>query len=199
MAEKVNSLALFDFDGTISKKDSFLEFIKFTNGKIHFWIGVILLSPYIFLYKLSIISNNRLKEYFLTFFWRNESLEKLTNKGNVFSECFIPKIVKEEANKRIRWHLEQGHLVIVVTASSDIWLSKWCEINNLGLLSTKLEVNQNKITGKIEGLNCHGREKVRRVIEKFDMNSFENIYAYGDDQSDSHMLELANHKYMNLF
>ena len=55
-------IAFFDFDGTITKEDSTIKFIRYLVGDIKFFIGVILLLPVITLYKVKIISNNLIKQ-----------------------------------------------------------------------------------------------------------------------------------------
>ena len=54
-------IAFFDFDGTITYKDSTINFIRFIKGNTKFFIGIFLLSPFLLLYKLNIISNNAIK------------------------------------------------------------------------------------------------------------------------------------------
>ena len=44
------NLALFDFDGTITNRDSFIDFIKFAKGNLKFFQGFMILSPILILY-----------------------------------------------------------------------------------------------------------------------------------------------------
>ena len=53
-------LAVFDFDGTITKRDTFLDFILFATGKSKFSFGVFILSPVIIAYFLNLITNKKL-------------------------------------------------------------------------------------------------------------------------------------------
>ena len=59
----MSKLALFDFDGTITTKDSFVEFIKFKHGFLGFAVGFLLMSPVILLYKTKLIPNWKAKQW----------------------------------------------------------------------------------------------------------------------------------------
>lgn len=60
------------------------------------------------------------------------------------------------------------------------------------VLASKLETNQQTITGKLQGNNCRGKEKVKRLQEIFgDKNNY-FLYAYGDSLGDKELLEYAD-------
>ena len=58
----MKTLALFDFDGTLYKKDSLIEFTKFYKGKFPFYLGIIILTPVLIAMKLKVISNEKAKK-----------------------------------------------------------------------------------------------------------------------------------------
>lgn len=62
-------------------------------------------------------------------------------------------------------------------------------------IATKLEQKDGKLTGKFNGNNCYGTEKVLRIKEKYNLKEFEKIYAYGDSKGDREMLALAHEGY----
>ena len=64
-------------------------------------------------------------------------------------------------------------------------------------LTSALSVDaQGNISGKLEGANCYGEEKVRRIKEWFQTYGVpEYIYAYGDTKGDIPMLTMANEGY----
>ena len=49
-----------------------------------------------------------------------------------------------------------------------------------------------KVTGRLEGRNCHGEEKVRRLREHYNLASMEYIYAYGDSEGDRPLQAVAH-------
>jgi phosphatidylglycerophosphatase C len=188
-------LALFDFDGTITEKDSFIEFIKYYKGLTSYFIGILMLSPILILYKMGLLKNWKAKELVFSYFFRGEAFEMFTNRCKDFSLNIIPRLVKPDALHAIKKHLSCGDRVIVVSASFESCLIDWCETMQIELIGTKPEIRNGLITGKIEGRNCYGIEKVKRLKQYLDISKFGMIYAYGDSKGDLPMLELANNKF----
>jgi phosphatidylglycerophosphatase C len=184
-------LALFDFDGTISSKDSFIDFIAYAVGRTRLLAGLILLSPVLLSYILKIVPNWKAKEIVLTYFFKGWPEERFEYTASQYSRGRLLKLIKNDYMEKINRHKAQGHKVAVVTASVDYWLNDWCKLNGLDLISTTLEVRNGKLTGKISGRNCYGIEKVNRIKDKYDLAEFEQIYAYGNSRGDREMLLLA--------
>jgi phosphatidylglycerophosphatase C len=186
MDSRKDIIAVFDFDGTITPKDSFLEFIKYTHGNIKFYLFILTHLHIIILFYFKIISNQRLKEIFFSGFYRGLSKEELLKNGEIFSQKIIPEICFPEALKIINWHKNNGHKIYLLTASSNIWLGEWCKINDIELIGTKFQLVENRYTGKIEGKNCYGKEKWERIKEI--ANNAKKSYGYGDSKSDLYFI-----------
>ena len=194
-----NNLALFDFDGTITKRDSFIELIKYYKGLTYFYTGLILLSPFLLLYKAKIIKNWWTKELVFTYFFKNEPYKVFKNNCRKFSLNVIPELIKPPALEALKNHINKGDRIIIITASFEDVLADWCESMHLELLGTKISIKEGLITGKIDGKNCYGIEKVIRLNQYIDISQFSEIYAYGDSKGDIPMLEIANHSFYRLF
>ena len=192
-------LALFDFDGTISDADSFRGFIIFYCGYNKFILGSIILSPIYLLYVLGLIKNNFMKEMAISFYFKNESITNLWNKGKQYSDNEIDKIVRDKAREKIKWHQSQGDKVIIVSASANIWLDSWCSHNDIELIATELEEIDGKITGKLVNGNCFGIEKVIRVAKVVNVSDYEEVYAYGDSRGDLELLDFSDKPFYKPF
>lgn len=192
-------IAFFDFDGTITTDDSLLKFIRFVVGDMRFLAGLFVISPALIAYKLKLIPNYKAKQIMLTWYFKGMDKENFLEVAREYSLNYIDKIVRQQALKKIVWHKNEGHKVVVVSASLECWLRPWCDKNGLDLIGTKLELGENKVTGKLLSKNCYGIEKVNRIKERYDLNSFNFIYAYGDSNGDKEMLDLAHEKHYKLF
>lgn len=192
-------IAFFDFDGTITTKDSFLEFIKFSKGSFAFWKGFLLLSPYLVALKAGLLSNQKAKERVLRYYYRDMTLEAFNIKCREFSQAIIPKLLRPKALERIQWHKANDMEVVLVSASPENWLKDWCAQMDIQLIGTKLELQADRITGNISGHNCHGDEKVRRIKEQYNLSDYQAVYAYGDTSGDRPMLALAQFPFMRAF
>ena len=193
------NIALFDFDGTITTDDSLLKFIRFVVGDRRFLLGLVVLSPMLVLYKLKLIPNYKAKQYMLSWFFKGISKDTFLKVANEYSLVHIDKIVRPKAIEKINWHKNQGHKVVVVSASIEFWLRPWCEKNGLELIATKLEIKDDIVTGKLLTKNCYGIEKVNRIKELYNLEKYDYIYAYGDSSGDKQMLELAHEKFYKPF
>lgn len=192
-------IAFFDFDGTITTKDTLLEFIKYSKGSFRFYTGFLLNSPYLVAYKLKIISNQLAKEKVLQFFFRNMPVTTFNETCQQFSEKKLPGLVRSKALEAIKKHQQDGVRVVIVSASPENWLVQWTQQLGLELIATRLTVENGLLRGTIEGHNCHGKEKVRRINEQFQLADFSEIFAYGDSSGDRPMLALANHPFYRPF
>uniref|UniRef100_UPI0040472A11 HAD family hydrolase n=1 Tax=Algoriphagus sp. TaxID=1872435 RepID=UPI0040472A11 len=192
-------IAFFDFDGTITSKDTLLEFIKYIYGNFHFVVGIVRLLPMILGLKLGLKDRQKSKESLLKYFFENMSEFEFQEKCHSFSKEILPNIIRPEALKKLKWHRSQGHRLVLVSASPENWLKDWCIDQNMDCLSTQLEIKNGVLTGKISGKNCHGEEKVIRIRDKINLNEFNEIYAYGDSEGDLNMLSLANFPFYKKF
>jgi phosphatidylglycerophosphatase C len=193
------SLALFDFDGTITRKDTLLEFIQHSKGWLRFAAGFALLSPALVAMKLKLLPNSMVKEWMLRVFFSGKSVEAFDQLCMEFSKNKLPGLVREKALREILAHKKNGTRVVIVTASAENWVSRWAEDQNVELIATKLETANGKLTGNICGRNCNGKEKVQRIREHINLTDYRDIYAYGDSAGDMEMLRIATHSYYKPF
>ena len=192
-------LVLFDFDGTITKKDSLSDFIKYAVGNHRFYLLLLPLIPTITAYKLRLIPNYQAKERLISHYfkeWRYSDFQKISDK---YSTNQIDKITRPKAIEKIAWHQKQGHKIVIVSASIENWLKKWCDQKNIELIATQLEIKDGKVTGKFSTKNCYGIEKVKRVKERYNLSEYSDIYAYGDSLGDKEMLGIANKQFYKYF
>lgn len=192
-------IAFFDFDGTITSKDSLLEFIKYAKGDMAFYTGFALHAPVLIAYKMQIISNHRAKEIMLKYFFGSMPVNEFEQLCERFNKERMPLLIREKAMKEIKKLQDHGADVVVVSASPENWLLQWCSQIGVECIATKMLVNENRITGRIDGKNCHGQEKVRRIRERFNLDNYSAVYCYGDTPGDRYMLSLASVRFYKPF
>jgi phosphatidylglycerophosphatase C len=192
-------LVLFDFDGTITTKDTLLEFIRFYHGNSKFIGGFAASSPWLLMMKLKLYPNFKAKQRVLQWFFAGEDQETFNRKCLEFSDKIIPSLIRPKALEEIRNHRGVNSTIVVISASAENWVRPWCEQNQLECLATKLEVADGKLTGRLSGLNCYGAEKERRIKECYKLTDYDEIYAYGDSRGDLEMLALAQTQHYKPF
>lgn len=184
------NIAFFDFDGTVSKGDSFALFLRFILGR-KFYVKLAQNLHILLLYKLGFIGNTTAKERVLSSCIKGMDIS--TFQG--FCKDFLPhleSICKDSALQKIAWHKAQGHKVVIVSASFEEYLGFLAQKLEVDLIATKMEVSDSQITGRFATPNCYGAQKVARIKARYNLADFTQIYAYGDTKGDKEMLSLAS-------
>ncbi|MEO6915374.1 MAG: HAD-IB family hydrolase [Chitinophagaceae bacterium] len=192
-------IAFFDFDGTITNRDTFLEFIKFYKSEWRFYLGFLLYSPYLLAFKLKLIPNYTAKQKILIHFFKGEKITDIQSACNQFATTILPALIRPKALVEIERLKRADFRIVIVSASAENWIYKWAEQYELELLGTRLEVRNGIITGKIDGRNCYGEEKVCRIKKNINLEEFSEIYAYGDSSGDKEMLAIAHQHFFQPF
>jgi phosphatidylglycerophosphatase C len=192
-------IAFFDFDGTITTKDTLLEFIKFSKGNFRFYLGFLVNSPYLVAYKTKVISNQAAKEKVLQYFFRNMPVDAFEKLCEAFTQKYLPSLIRPGALREIEKLKRENYVVVVVSASPENWIRQWANENGVELIASRLETKEGMITGKIVGKNCHGEEKVRRIMEKYVITDYSTVHAYGDTTGDRPMMALATNSFFKPF
>jgi HAD superfamily phosphoserine phosphatase-like hydrolase len=190
----MKTLVLFDFDGTITTKDSFPLFFKFSFGDFYYYLGFFFFTPLFVLLKLKLLDAEKLKIKILSFYLKGKSREWIEEKGKDFIlYLFKNEIVKKEFITLMNEYKLKNAEIAVVSASPDAWVKIFCDNMNVVCLCTKLKYLNNIFVGKLIGPNCNGTEKKTRILKQFNLSEFSEIIAYGDsEKGDGEMMKLAN-------
>lgn len=186
--------AFFDFDGTITKHDTFIEFAKFSLGKDCLYIAILKNFIYLFLWKLGLITNSKAKQRLFSTLFKGRKYDWFKATGTKFKEVLDDDLNSDVMDK-LRQHKLEGHKVVIVSASIPEWIYPWALENGVDtVIGTEIEVDNNGIiTGEFLTPNCHGNEKVCRIKAEFpDVDNFES-WGYGDSYGDNQMLEMVSH------
>jgi phosphatidylglycerophosphatase C len=192
-------LVLFDFDGTLTTKDTLAEIMIHYHGSFKYKLGLLMLAPFLAMYVLKLMANHKAKQRFISWYFKGENIQKFNAACKSFATTVIPKLLRPGAMEMIKHYKSTGATVAVVTASAENWVKPWCDQHNLICLGTRLEVKGKKLTGRFQGKNCHGEEKVCRIKEHFRIEQYDEIIAYGDTSGDREMLALAHQQHYKPF
>ena len=188
----MQTLAIFDFDGTITTKDSFEDFILFSNGWLKTIGGLLQEIPALLGYLFGSMSNSKAKEEIFSRFYKGWTEAQFNLLAHRYAAEKLPNILRSKAMAQIAWHKREGHKIIVVSASFENYLKVWCDNHDVGLLATGIEIKEGKLTGNFSTKNCHGEEKINRIKAAYNLADFEFVYAYGDTKGDLALKAIAN-------
>lgn len=200
MTNKKQTIAVFGFDGTITKKDTLFDFVRFSFGSSKLYLGLMAIFPILVAFKLKTISNAAAKQEMLCHFFVQKKYKDFLKKCDLYKDR-INEITKQEAIDKIRWHQSEGHRVIIMSASIVDWIIPWAKSMGIEeVYGTTLEVTKEEtITGRLGSENCDGEEKVKRFLAAYPERGEYTLYVYGDSKGDREMLALADHSYYRNF
>lgn len=196
----MNNIVVFDFDGTLTERDTLIEFLRSTHG-VGFYPRFLLLLPVLVLYKLGFVRNDRAKVIVLSLFYKGWAIERFDKACQAFASTIK---TRAKAIESLDEHLKRGHKVVVVSASPENWVRFWASsYGPIEVLATKLEVADGRLTGRLASPNCYGMQKVERLCAAIpqlitDRHSM-ILTVYGDSSGDKELLEFANQGYYKKF
>ncbi|MGG7439149.1 HAD-IB family hydrolase [Chryseobacterium arthrosphaerae] len=194
----MKKLYCFDFDGTLTYKDTMFMYLKFydsTKYRIQFLRHV----PLFILLKLKLAETEKVKKSFIGSILKGQSQEKIEQKSKQFFEMHYPKIVRENALDFIQNIDRNNTQSLLVTASLDIWVKPFADELKMHLVSTRAEFKNGVFTGNFIGKNCNGKEKLVRIKAEINDSKYDKIIAFGDTSGDRPMLKWANEGHYQFF
>lgn len=194
-------VAAFDFDGTLTRRDTLLPFLLHTLGVRAVMIQAVRLSRTLAAHALGLIDNGIAKERVFVACLEDKKIDALQQEADVFAAQGVPALLRTEAMRRLAWHKQQGHRCVVVSASLELYVRPWAIMAGFDdVIATQLEVRDDRtLTGRMSGVNCFGAEKVRRLAALLGERSTYTLYAYGDSRGDRELLASADFSYYRQF
>ena len=184
-------IVAFDFDGTLTVRDSFTAFLKWRAGTVRYLMGFVRLAPAALAYLVH-RDRGRIKAAAVHEYLRGVSRSELSADARAFAERFSADLLRPDALTAWKRWRDQAVRLVIVTASPELTVAPFAE--TLGadvLLGTRLAFDANdRATGALEGVNCRGPEKIRRLGAAFGPG-FRLRAAYGDTGGDREMLAMA--------
>jgi len=190
-------VAAFDFDGTLTRRETLLPFLLHTLGVAEVARHALNLSPTLAGYGLGLIRNDIAKERVFVRCLAGMRINELQQAGEGFAKYVLPGMLRHEAMQRMEWHKRQGHRCVVISASLELYVRLWAIKSGFDdVIATHLETREDGcVTGKLSGANCFGIEKVRRLEALLGTRDGYILYAYGDSRGDRELLSFADYAY----
>ena len=192
-------IVAFDFDGTMTVRDSYTAFLKWRTPKSQWVTGGLRLVPAALAY-LFHRDRGRIKEAATKVFLGGVSRERLEADARAFAEETSRSLLRPDAVMAWkRWRTERVRLIIV-TASPEVVVAPFGR--GLGadeVLGTHLAYDaRDRVTGRFVGPNNRGLEKVVTLNARYG-DGVRLRAAYGDTDGDTEMLAIAEQPYFKVF
>lgn len=194
-------VAAFDLDGTLTEGGSVFHWLRFISSDAT--VARAALPLLVALTVGAIRSGHRAdaaKERLFQSLLAGRDVADVTRASREFIVTHLREEGRPDVIARLRWHRDQGHDVVLVSASPQIYVDVLAEEFQIaGGLGTRLAVDdRGKLTGSYLGKNCRGTEKMRRLNEWISSREYADepvIYAYGNSRGDRRLLAGATHPF----
>jgi phosphatidylglycerophosphatase C len=189
-------VAAFDFDGTLTRGGSVWKFLVSVAGRPKVVTAGLTDLPK--LLRAAIAggkANDAAKEALFGKLLAGRHSDTLSKQAAEFGRSHFEKRARPEVCGRLRWHLDEGHLVVIVSASPEMYLTGLADdLGASAVIATRLEVTSGQeLTGHFEGRNCRGPEKAIRLHDWISRNAPDAfLWAYGNSAGDLEMLRSAD-------
>ncbi|USA45544.1 HAD-IB family hydrolase [Acinetobacter sp. C26M] len=192
---KTLNLALFDFDGTLYPRDSFTGFIFFALSKRHIVKRGLKVLPWIQAYYLRLYPAHAMRPRLFQSMFKDISVDFVEQLAQEYAQKLIKKL-DPDLFQQLQLHQQRGDHVVLVSASVDLYLDPICEVLNIELLCTQTERKDGLLTGRYRSEDCSSEQKKLRILQTYNLENYQTIYAYGNSEEDLEMLSLADYPYM---
>lgn len=193
----MSSVAFFDLDYTLLDTSSGVLYIKeaVKQRRLPLWS----LSRAILGYQLKRLDFGQAHGRLITYVGRHGQSEAIKFFNEWIARRLLPHLTAS-AKAKIEWHKNQGHRVVIISASIEEIVKPVAEHLGLGpadYLCTHLTVQNDRYTGGLNGPLCYGPGKVYWAEQWASQNNLPfplpNSYFYTDSSSDLPLLELVTH------
>jgi phosphatidylglycerophosphatase C len=187
-------VAAFDFDGTLSRRDTFLPFLQKVCGAQRLYTAMARCGPALSRMAVGRADRDAVKDALLVRLLAGHPADELAEQGVAYAEFLRSSDrLRPDTMARAADHLSRGHRVVLVSASPTVYLEPLAaDLGFDAALATRLEVDADgRITGRMLGGNCRGPEKVAR-LESWLAGRAPRIYAYGNSSGDRELLARAD-------
>ena len=183
----------FDFDGTLTTRDTLIAFIRYACGTPRFLFGFLLHAPLLVLMKLRLYSNGKAKQRVFSWFFKGMTIETFDALCQDFARTHR-HLLRPDTVRILEQALTERAEVLIVSASIDNWVQPF--FPSVTILGTQVEVIDGRLTGRFLTPNCYGQEKVRRILALYPDRSAYHLTAFGDSRGDRELLTFADEAHM---
>lgn len=189
-------IAAFDFDGTITRRDTMMPFLRSLAGTRRLAASAIADLPRLALVGLRIGDREAAKARLLRRLLAGRDDRDVRAAGRAHAAAVLAREIRASARERVEWHRAREHELVIVSASLDVYLDViGPELGFDEVVCTRLESRDGVMTGAMVGGNCRGQAKLTRLQSAYPRLAERELWAYGDSAGDRALLAAADHAF----
>ncbi len=194
-------VAAFDFDGTLSRRDTLVPFLALASGRRRFARVCAQLGLAGARRSVDLRDRDGIKEQLLADLFAGREEEELRHLGTRYARDLLSDQLRPEVLTRLEDHRRAGHEVLFVSASLVYYLEPLAELLGLhGVLAVEPAVDEGRLTGELARPNVRAEQKALRLREWLgapDVGPLDDvrIWGYGNSSGDHALLEMSDHAF----
>ncbi|OEC37936.1 HAD family hydrolase [Pseudomonas sp. 1D4] len=192
-------LSVFDFDGTLTRHDSFVPFLRFAFGNREFSRRILRLALPCLRYLARGMTRDELKAQLISTFLTGVEAKWVGQKAAEFCQLVWPMLMRPSGLRSVTSELTYGAEVTLCSASPALVLRPFADRLGIKLIATELEVLDGTLTGRIVGNNCRCENKVLRLAAVYGPLTQYRLRAWGDTRGDHELLAVAQEAHWRHF
>jgi phosphatidylglycerophosphatase C len=188
----ITRVAAFDVDGTLTTRDCVVPFMRRVAGTPRL-VGGMLRSPGGLVASAARRDRDALKAASASAAFAGRDIVEVQAEADAFARSVFSDRLRSDVLESMRAHQQSGDTVVLVSASFELYLRPLAGLLRADdVLAVRLEIDDGRLTGRLDGPNCRGPEKVRRLHEWLDERAggrrAVHVTAYGDSAGDRELL-----------
>ena len=192
------AVAAFDFDGTLTRADSVVPFIRLVGGTRRLVLGLGRRAPSV-MSAAARRDRDRLKQLATATVFTGMPRARVDALAREHGGALVARGLRDDVVARLGWHLARGDQVVIVSASYEPYVRVVGEaLGVTDVVATRLAGDAAGLcTGELDGANCRAAEKVRRLERWLTQRGLQRadveLWAYGDSAGDRELLRYSDH------
>ncbi len=197
-------VAAFDFDGTVTDRDTLVPFLVLAFGRARVAAAFAVLAFTGLGYLLRLVTIDEFKVRVLRRLVAGVPARRLRALGPAHARAIKPWL-RPSALHRIAWHRARGDTLVLVSSTLDVYLRHVGAVLGFDVvLCSRLRARRGadgvaRFDGELDGADCTGDEKLRRLVSVVGDLSGVELHAYGDSAGDAALLGAADHAHFRPF
>jgi phosphatidylglycerophosphatase C len=190
-------VAAFDFDGTLCDGGSVFDFLTAVAGRPAVLRAVARLTPrMVHAALVGGTAADATKEALFDEVLAGTPVDRAESVAVEFAASHLTRHLRPTMRRRLDWHRGRGDRVVIVSASPELYVREAGRLLGVDdVIATGLAVDgEGRLTGRYQGLNCRGEEKLRRLEAWIHASGAQTgrLWAYGNSRGDLRMLRAAD-------
>ena len=194
-------VAGFDFDETLTRRDTLVPFLFRVAGPLHFAVACLKVLVAGLRGRVSLLDRDAVKERLLALLFVGRSESQLRRLAEQYARTILHDGIDDATLARLRAHLDRGDEVVFVSASVESYLRPGAETLGIhDVIGVELAAVEGLLTGELAHPNVRAEQKAVRLREHLGQPAegpLEGVelWAYGNSSGDHALLEMADHPF----